>query len=247
MCKNSLILINMKTSTKTNIIRVVFAFVSIVSLALAIYLGQQQYTLQREGLTTTGTVIRIIETYDSEHGTMYHPEIRFKTHKGGSITFESSVSSSHSSYRVGDEVPVIYHPDRPQDAHINTLFQRFFAFGMALIFALVFGGIAFAQLIADSRRKKLLTELRSQGIRIPASVTNIRPVYLQGEATGRYVIDCEGLNPITSKQQTFKSQELDIKPAALKVGDKVDVYVDVKNEHRYVVDSHAWETVDKPQ
>jgi hypothetical protein len=52
--------------------------------------------------------------------------VRYTPPNGDSITFASSLSSSHPSYKVGDTVPGLYVPNQPRTARIDDFGSLWF-------------------------------------------------------------------------------------------------------------------------
>lgn len=88
------------------------------------YAAYTSWRLDKEGETTTGRVVRLEESSDSDGGCcVYSPVIEFKAN-GQTYSFESSNASYPPAYDVGEEVKVIYHPNDPNTAQINKWTER---------------------------------------------------------------------------------------------------------------------------
>lgn len=88
------------------------------------YAGYTSWTLDREGETASGTVVRLEESSDSEGGCcVYSPVIEFEAN-GQTFSFEGDNASDPPAYRVGQQVEVIYHPSDPDTAQINKWTER---------------------------------------------------------------------------------------------------------------------------
>lgn len=84
------------------------------------------------------------------------PVVQFKTGvEGQPITIKGRVSTSPPSFEIGETVTVLYHPTAPEDARIDTFFERFFIPVIFGILALVFGLVGMGILVAafKARRK----------------------------------------------------------------------------------------------
>ncbi len=73
----------------------------------------------------TGTVVEVIRRRVGDD-TNYYPRIEFQTQTGETFQFESNTGGSSTSYRVGDQVPILYNPQMPQDATINSWYEIWF-------------------------------------------------------------------------------------------------------------------------
>lgn len=120
--------------------------------------------LKSKGISTTGTVVKIIgkehyihQTFGGYYVTRFNSTIRFKTKKGETIEFTAGDVCDLESPQLGKidrsackgtEFPVLYDPDNPHTAKINTgstlagslLPYTFFV----LLFVLIFGSAGIA-------------------------------------------------------------------------------------------------------
>jgi uncharacterized protein DUF3592 len=67
----------------------------------------------------TGTVTAVVMGVGSEE-VLYFPVVRFQTRDGQAIEFTSGVGSSPSRFKTGQPVSVIYNPQQPQKARLNS-------------------------------------------------------------------------------------------------------------------------------
>ena len=105
--------------------------------AYAAYTGWQ---LQTKGEATTGVVIRMEESSSGEGGCcVYSPVVEFNAN-GQTYSFEGDNASDPPAYRVGEEVPVLYDPARPETAQINKWTERWL-FPIIIIPAMIFAAL----------------------------------------------------------------------------------------------------------
>ena len=101
------------------------------------YAGYTSWKLDQEGETTTGRVVRLEESSDSDGGCcVYSPVIEFEAN-GQTYFFEGSNASDPPAYDVGEQVKVIYHPNDPNTAQINKWTERWL-FPIIIIPAMLF-------------------------------------------------------------------------------------------------------------
>jgi hypothetical protein len=74
--------------------------------------------LVHSGAKTQGNVIDYKQTTNSKGGTIW-PVVTFMTAKGETVAFESLYHPNVSGYSMGETVPVIYDPRKPDIAEIN--------------------------------------------------------------------------------------------------------------------------------
>ena len=127
----------------TIIVSFVLLTTSLVFLGIAGWLFYQQKSLENRGMTTTGTVTRLVASTDSD-GTTYAPVFEFKTQGGRTFEIQSDSYSSPPAYEVGQRVTIIYDPEKPATAQIqgeNTLLIIIFAVvgGIDFVMSLLFG------------------------------------------------------------------------------------------------------------
>jgi len=105
-----------------------------------VYAGYISWTLQNEGTTTTGTVVRLEESNSSEGGCcVYSPVVEFDAN-GQTHSFESDNASDPPAYEVGEVVNVIYDPSDPNTAQINKWSERWL-FPIIIIPAMIFAAV----------------------------------------------------------------------------------------------------------
>ena len=70
----------------------------------------------------------VVEGYEvdySEDEEVYRPEVRFVTPEGETIRFTGELAGG-KSYEIGEEIAVIYDPDRPRQVRIDSFGELFF-------------------------------------------------------------------------------------------------------------------------
>lgn len=88
----------------------------------AYYAGLDMVDRLQHGVRADGEVVRIKSEYynnaDSS-GYTYYAVARFTDENGRAVEFKDSVGASAPMYKQGDEVTVLYPPDKPKDAMID--------------------------------------------------------------------------------------------------------------------------------
>ncbi len=106
----------------------------------------QTITFVSQAKETQGIVVgwkdRSIKSGTLSEQSSRYPRIQFQTENGQLIEFISQVGSQGGGYRLKQSVPVLFNPDKPTDAHINS-------FASLWLFSVGFLGIGlFAFLVA---------------------------------------------------------------------------------------------------
>ncbi|NPV02639.1 MAG: DUF3592 domain-containing protein [Brevinematales bacterium] len=80
---------------------------------------------------------------ETKNSTSYRPVVMFFTPDGTKIHFTDPVDTFYEEYRVGDKVAVLYPPDDPSNARINSWMRIWFehAFIIGAGFILIAAGI----------------------------------------------------------------------------------------------------------
>lgn len=88
------------------------------------YAAYTSWRLENEGETTTGTVVSLEESNDSEGGCcVYSPVVEFEA-DGRTYSFEGENASDPPAYKVGEQVEVVFDPADPDTAQINKWTER---------------------------------------------------------------------------------------------------------------------------
>lgn len=130
---------------------------SVVFGTIAVITYNHSQKLLAEGMTTTGTVVRLER---SAKGASY-PVVRFKTSTGEELVERGKVGSSPPEHREGETVAIIYDKNNPKNWCIHSWLNLYFlptmfgAAGSALLFASIVVGIF-------SNRRRIAVPLQKQ-------------------------------------------------------------------------------------
>jgi len=70
--------------------------------------------------TAPGQVVDVIVKTDSDGDPMYYPEFTFTTAAGENVQVRSNVGSNPPAHRVGDKIEILYDPNQPLNAKVNS-------------------------------------------------------------------------------------------------------------------------------
>jgi hypothetical protein len=122
-----------------------------IALGAGSLLAVRAVKFERRASRAVGIVMDNVVTIDNaENQVSYHPKIKFRTKEGLDVTIISPNGNSDAEFRVGEEVPVLYDPQKPTDATIDSFWHRWM---LAIIF-LGLGAVAVivAFVVRTSRR-----------------------------------------------------------------------------------------------
>lgn len=104
-----------------NFILLALLNLAVVAMAAAtLWFGWRGYTMTTTGEKTIAQVVRLAESTDSEGSCCVYSPVFEYTVAGRRHSFESMNASSPPSYRVGQQVEILYNPEDPDDAVVNS-------------------------------------------------------------------------------------------------------------------------------
>jgi hypothetical protein len=193
---------------------------------------------------TDGIVINLIRKTSDEGGYTYSPEVSYVDGIGKTNSFVSNISSSISTYTVGEKVPVIYNKNNSLEAKINTPFQLWFATGIMSTLGLILFLIGLMIIVNKIEESYLKKSLLLRGTKIFAKVTSVQsPLIRSGVSYGSsipdktYQIIAQWLNPRDGKMYVFESDDLFYNPESLILNKEICVYIDLNDPKKYYVDT----------
>ncbi|MBO9320163.1 MAG: DUF3592 domain-containing protein [Chloroflexus sp.] len=104
------------------LIGLTFTVVGLVLLFIGLFWLNATSERLKRMIDGTGTVVEVTRRRIGDD-INYYPRIEFQTQTGETFQFESNTGGSSTSYRVGDQVPILYNPQMPQDATINSWYE----------------------------------------------------------------------------------------------------------------------------
>ncbi|GAB4577784.1 MAG: hypothetical protein Fur0022_05160 [Anaerolineales bacterium] len=133
-------------------ISILFIFIGVLVIGVGVLAFFRQRAQVARSMVAIGIVMDLIpvraegeyvvskgeETTKIEQKYRYRPEIRFKTHAGRTINFIAPIATRPPRYAIGDEVEVIYDPENPSTAQINSFLYLWFATLMLVGFGIFF-------------------------------------------------------------------------------------------------------------
>jgi hypothetical protein len=111
----------------------------------AFFMFRRSYREVNNWKTASGTVVWnkfVGATQTSDSMPHYYPTFQFITDDGKEVTSVGPVGSSRPRYRVGASVKVLYSPDNPEKAQLNSFTDLWLMPILLGFFGLAFGGIS---------------------------------------------------------------------------------------------------------
>ncbi|MGB3472194.1 MAG: DUF3592 domain-containing protein [Erythrobacter sp.] len=218
----------------------IFFGVSALLLAMAGIAWGQDSAFASESMRADGVVIGL-ERKGGSDGPTYAPIVVWRDADGDAHRLVSSTSSYPASFERGEEVEILYDPDRPGQAVIDTPGQRFTAmliFGfIGLVFALIGGPILYFY----HRRRWEIRWLKRHGTPLDARLVRC-DIDRSTNNRGRhpYRVFAQAKHPRTGKMASFKSEPIWVDLTSELEGQSVPVLINRKKLGPHFVDLSQW-------
>ena len=95
---------------------------AVIMLGVSIWYAISSYGFYSNGIEVESTVVRLESSHSSDSGTTYSPVYRYIV-DGQEYEYESVNSSSPPSHDVGEVVTLLYDPDDPGRARVNSFWE----------------------------------------------------------------------------------------------------------------------------
>jgi hypothetical protein len=128
----------------------VFTGLGLVFVCVGAGILMSEVSFGRTARKAEGVVVELIArtSRGKTRSTVYAPAVEFQAN-GKTVKFVNATASSPPEHEVGERVPVLFDPARPENATIDTWMSRFFLPTIFLIlgslFAAIGGGIGIAE------------------------------------------------------------------------------------------------------
>jgi hypothetical protein len=219
------------------IVRAIFFAVGLVLLCLGVSTAVSRFRLKENAVTAGGRVIRL-QPGSGRHGTVYYPVIQFATPDQQKIIFRGNQGSRPAAFHLDESVEVLYDPDDPHHAYINTFMEFWgssvFLFGFGCVLVAIPAGIFLSQARARSRSQWL----KQNGRRIATQFQNVERVgNVRVGRNSPYRIVSRWQDPVTSRHYVFYSSNLWQDPTPFIGNRSIDVWIEPNNPDRYWLDT----------
>jgi hypothetical protein len=164
----------------------------------------------------------------------YGSVFRFTTRDGRTVQATASVRATTSRHRVGDAVRVLYDPQDPRNALIDSIVDRYFVLIVLLPIGLGFTAVGAPGLIVIALRKRKEAWLRERGQPVEAKLTGV--IRMQnGLMPWRITADWH--DPFRGQVVALQSRNLYEDPTRhVEVGQTVKAWVDPDRPSRHWID-----------
>lgn len=102
----------------------------------AYLIDSKERELRRGWLRADGTVVQVLKRQTTK-GPVFAPLIVFQAASGARVSFTARVANESQQHAIGETIPVVYPPQFPQAAEIDTARRRLLRNIVAVIGALL--------------------------------------------------------------------------------------------------------------
>lgn len=167
----------------------------------------------------------------------YYPIVEFQTQEGENVKFEADFGSYPPMYQVGEQISIIYNPQNPTDAQINSFWTLWFVSILLLGMGGVFASIGFGILLSLYKAKKKLSNLLANGQKILTQFFGVQLNYsISVNNRHPYQIISQWFDPVNQEVHIFCSENIWFNPEDFIPSQDIPVYVDPQNPKTYYMD-----------
>jgi cytochrome c oxidase assembly protein Cox11 len=103
-----------------------FAVIGLVALVIGILWIRSTKERLKTMINHTGTVVEKVRVEHPGETANFYPVVEFKTQTGEVFRFEGKTSGPENEYKIGEQVEILYDPQDPQGAMINSWKELWF-------------------------------------------------------------------------------------------------------------------------
>jgi hypothetical protein len=103
-----------------------FAVIGLVALVIGILWIRSTKERLKTMINHTGTVVEKVRVERPGETANFYPVVEFKTQTGEVFRFEGKTSGPENEYKIGEQVEILYDPQDPQGAMINSWKELWF-------------------------------------------------------------------------------------------------------------------------
>lgn len=220
---------------------IIFGIVGVALLGTGGWLAIGTINFKSAAAITDGIVLRLDRRYstdsDGNSGYLYYPVVQFTSSSGGAVEFRGSTGASPPVYRKGERVTVLYNPETPDNARIDSFTDLWLGSLITGTIGLVFTCIGAGFLIVRAQRAKLEAWIRDNGQRVEVDYTGVfRDTSFRVNGQAPWRITAQWQDPVRKNVHVFKSKRLWFDPEPFIDRDRLTVLIDPKNPKRHMFD-----------
>ena len=100
-----------------------FIAVAVITLTISFFVYRHVHGFVQSASRAQATITKLTERRDHDSDIVYYPVFTFKDSKGQTHEIDSSSGQYPPAYKVGDTVTVLYQPEQPENAKLDSFFD----------------------------------------------------------------------------------------------------------------------------
>lgn len=219
-----------------NYFNYIWTIIAGLLILMSVYIFKNNIDFTQKAQISQGKVIMVAVDKSGKSAT-YKPVVEFYDHKDNRIELVSLEGSNPPKYTVGDKVEILFNPEDPIDAKINSFSSIWGGVLIMAIIGIVFFVIGCISISKEKKKRAIVNFLKSNGTSIETDFQNVvvnDSCSLNGKHP--YQIISQWFNPATSQIHIFTSDNIWFDPSDYLKDNKIKVLIDSKNAQNYIVD-----------
>jgi len=216
----------------------IFTIAGIVLIITGFVFIYRNYEFLGAASRTKGVIIDLSWKRDKEGWEMAYPVFQFIDEKTDQVfVVESTRGSKPPAYSVGQEVFILYDPENPHNARIESFLDMWLGAVLFTLLGSIFLLVGVMPHGLDIHRQKTIEYLKTRGQIIHGKASKIYQVTSYSEhGENPWCIVVRWLNQDSGKLHVFKSDHIWYNPSDfVKIGEEVEVRIDPKNPKKHWV------------
>jgi hypothetical protein len=168
---------------------------------------------------------------------VYAAIIEFSDSKQKRYKFTETLKASEARFERGERVAVLYNPENPSEAVVDDKTGRWFDLFISIPLGLLFVGIGGGLLLYRRNKDRLRKHLLENGRVVMSEFSKVeQKTSLKINGRNPFQVITQAKNPISGRQDQYRSGYLKDDPTAELTGKSIPVFIDPRNSDSYYVD-----------
>jgi len=190
---------------------------SIIIGVITLYFATNNYLywshFEHVATKTTGTIVRFAQSTSSDSSgsyQVYTPIFSFTDQFSKKHEVKAKASERNPSDRLGDLVPVIYEPSKPEEAKMYRFTELYLWASLLGAFALIMLFLGIFPLLKHNYQNKKIQWLIDNGEKVEANVNKVKLINIRQSAfvvAKLYTIEAEWKDPSSGQTYSFSSKK----------------------------------------
>lgn len=155
-----------------NYFNYIWTIIAGLLILMSVYIFKNNIDFTQKAQISQGKVIMVAVDKSGKSAT-YKPVVEFYDHKDNRIELVSLEGSNPPKYTVGDKVEILFNPEDPIDAKINSFSSIWGGVLIMAIIGIVFFVIGCISISKEKKKRAIVNFLKSNGTSIETDFQNV--------------------------------------------------------------------------